>query len=72
MGIRSVVVVPSDTSQLDQPGRIYVGGAGNVALVTDGGDEVTFVGVIKGTVLPVIVKKVKATDTTATNMLVNY
>ncbi len=72
MAIHSKVVVPSDTATLDQPGHIYVGGAGNIAVVTDGDDEVTFVGVVKGTILPVLIKQVKATDTSATNMLVNY
>lgn len=66
------VVVPSDTATLDQAGTIYVGGAGNIACVTERGDEVTFVGMLKGTILPVLIKQVKSTDTTATNMLVTF
>lgn len=65
-------VTKSDTATLAQPGRIYVGGAGNLAVVTDEGDAVTFVGVLKGTILDVIVKQVKATGTTATNLLVVF
>ncbi len=72
MNTRSVVVVPSDTAGLPQPGTIYVGGAGNLKVLTEGDDEVTFAGVIKGTILPVQVKKVFATGTTATNLLVTY
>ena len=72
MSIHAKVVVPSDTATLDQPGEIYVGSSGDIACVTDGGDSVTFVGVVGGTILPVIIKQVLATNTTASNMLVNY
>jgi hypothetical protein len=45
---------------------LYVGGAGNVAVTTIGGDDVTFNAVPIGTVLPVQVLKLKSTGTTAT------
>jgi hypothetical protein len=45
---------------------LFIGGAGNVAVTTIGGDEVTFNATPIGTVLPVQVLKVKATGTTAT------
>tara|TARA_R110000824_G_scaffold54463_17_gene150326 strand:+ start:4603 stop:4872 length:270 start_codon:yes stop_codon:yes gene_type:complete len=48
---------------------LYVGVAGNVELVTVGGDTVTFVGVVAGTFLPVLVKQVVAAGTTASNIL---
>ena len=48
---------------------LYVGTAGNVELVTVGGDTVTFVGVVAGTFLPVLVKQVVAAGTTASNIL---
>jgi hypothetical protein len=44
---------------------LYVGGAGNVAVTTIGGDIVTFSGVPAGTIIPVQVIKV-ASATTAT------
>lgn len=44
---------------------LYVGGAGNIAVTTIGGDILTFSGVAAGTVLPVQVIKV-ASATTAT------
>ena len=48
---------------------LYVGSAGNVQVVTVGGDTVTFVGVVAGTFLPVLVKQVVAAGTTASNIL---
>jgi hypothetical protein len=45
---------------------LYVGGAGNVAVTTIGGDDVIFNAVPIGTVLPVQVLKLKSTGTTAT------
>jgi hypothetical protein len=48
---------------------LYVGGAGNVAVETVGGDVVTFNGVTAGQFLPVQVLKVKSTGTSATNII---
>lgn len=48
---------------------IYVGGAGNIVLVTENGDQVTFNGVPVGTVLPVRGQYVRSTSTTATNLV---
>jgi hypothetical protein len=48
---------------------LYIGGAGNVSVTTIGGDVVTFTAVPVGTVLPVQVKKLAATLTTATNII---
>jgi hypothetical protein len=45
---------------------IYVGGAGNVTVVTEGGDTVTFTAPPVGSIIPVSVQLVKATLTTAT------
>jgi len=72
MAIYAKTVTPSDTAELAQPGQIYVGGGGDIKVITDGGDTTTFVGVVGGTILPVLVKKVFATGTDATNMLVTY
>lgn len=49
--------------------RIYVGGTGDVKVVTENGDTVTFSAVPVGTVLPVRVKQVLSTGTTATNLV---
>lgn len=45
---------------------LYVGGAGNIAVVTIGGDILTFSGVPAGTTLPIQVIKVSSGGTTAT------
>jgi hypothetical protein len=57
---------------LTYPSIIYVGVGGNVRVLTAQGDDVTFVGVQAGGVVPVQVLKVFATSTTATNMLAIY
>jgi hypothetical protein len=48
---------------------LYVGGAGNVVMVTEGGDTVTFTGVPAGTTLVIRFKQIRSTNTTATNMV---
>jgi hypothetical protein len=45
---------------------LFIGGAGNVAVTTLGGDDVIFNAVPVGTILAVQVLKVKSTGTTAT------
>lgn len=63
-------VTPSDSAELTQVGRaLYVGAAGNVAVTTQDGSALTFVGVPAGSTLPVRAKKVLATGTTATSIL---
>lgn len=53
-----------------QPVRaIWVGGAGDLKVITIGGSTITFVGVPTGTLLPVHVGTVVRTGTTSTNML---
>lgn len=62
-------VIPSDTVRFpDEVGGIWVGGAGNVALVKRDGTPVTFAGVPAGTFLPITCIGVNATNTTATLM----
>jgi len=45
---------------------LYVGGTGNVSVITIGGDQLTFAGVPAGTTLPIQVKRLRSTSTTAT------
>jgi len=64
------VVVPNDSSDLPRPyATVYIGGAGNIKVTSENGDTSLFVGVIAGTFLPVSVKRVWATTTTATNLV---
>lgn len=66
-------ITPHDTNALTASTRaIYVGGAGNIVLVTSGGDTLTLMAVPVGTVLPIEAKVVKATSTTATNLVGLY
>jgi len=70
---RAFAITGSDSTDLTVfPRAIYVGGAGNVKVVTLGGDEVTFNGVLAGTILPVRVKKVFSTGISATNLIGVY
>lgn len=58
-------VTPSDTAG-NQCRAIYVGGTGDVTVVTLGGNTVTFKAVPVGVILPVECALIKATLTTAT------
>lgn len=68
---RSAAVSPNDSTDLANVTRaLWVGGAGNVALMlVDDSSAVTFVGVAAGTLLPLRVKRVMSTNTTATNIV---
>lgn len=48
---------------------LYVGSAGNVAITTVGGDVVTFNNVPTGSILPIQVRRLMSTGTTATNLM---
>jgi len=68
----AAAVMPNDDSDLDNIGVLYVGGAGDVSVLLDGQADnapVTFVGVPAGSWLPVRVRRVRNTDTTATDIL---
>jgi hypothetical protein len=73
---RAAAVTPSDT--VDIPAVtggtnngcvLYIGGAGNIKVTTVGGDDVVFVGLSAGQFVPVQVKRVWSTSTTATNIV---
>ena len=60
----------SPQSGMGNPGcYLYVGGAGNVSVVTIGNDIATFFGVPAGTTLPIQVIKLRSTSTSATNIV---
>lgn len=73
---RAAAVTPSDTVDIaavtggsNNGCVLYVGGAGDVKVLTIGGDEVTFSAVTGGTFMPVQVLRVYSTGTTATNIV---
>jgi len=65
-------ITPSNTANLNQISTIYCGGAGDIKVDTEGGNTVTFKGFLASIILPVSVKKVYATGTTATNLLATW
>jgi len=67
------LVTPSDSDDLaDEARGIYVGGAGDVRVVTRNGDDEIFFGVPVGFIIPCYITKVFATGTDATNLLQLY
>lgn len=70
---RGFAIVANDAADLSAETRaIYVGVAGDLAVVLSAGDEVSFVGLAGGTILPIRVRRVKATGTTATQLVGLY
>jgi hypothetical protein len=63
-----VAVTTSDSTVLTTTRAVFVGGAGNLAVVLSSGTTLTLTGVTAGSLLPLRVTKVKATGTTATNI----
>lgn len=66
----AAAVTKSDATVLPATRGLYIGGAGDVAVSMAADDSsVTFTAVPAGTVLPVRVKKVLSTGTTATTIV---
>lgn len=65
---RQFAITPSDATDLPEPMLIYVGVAGNVALV-DKDDNVIVYAASAGAILPCLAKRVNATSTTATGLV---
>lgn len=66
----AAAVTPHDTNDLATSSRsLYVGTAGHVAVITVGGETVTFSNVPAGGVVPVRAKRVLVTGTTASNIV---
>lgn len=61
-------ITPSNTAYL-RATALYVGTGGDVAVVTEANSTVTFANVPDGSVLPVRVKQVLSTGTTASDIL---
>ncbi len=68
----AVAITPSDSVNLTTPSVVYVGVGGSVKVTTAQGDDVTFAGLIAGTVIPVQVIRVWSTGTTATSLVRIY
>ena len=77
---RAAAVTPSDTANIPSVSGpagetvnngcvLYVGGLGDVRVLTAGGDDVVFSALPAGTFVPVNVVRVFSTNTTATNIV---
>jgi hypothetical protein len=65
-----IAVTPSDSTAIATlPRALYVGGAGNIAVLMEDDSTATFSSVPAGTLLPIRVKRVNSTNTTATLIL---
>ena len=63
-------IVPDDAGAFMMvTDALYVGGAGNLRVLMAEGTDVTFIGVLAGTIYPLRVTRVYATNTTATNIV---
>lgn len=67
-------VTPSDATDLTNgiARSLYIGATGDVAVITLNGDTVTFVGAVAGSTIPIFVKRVLSTGTTATSIVALY
>lgn len=62
-------VTTSDSTTYAPTRAVWVGGAGNLAVVmVDQSAAITLTGVAAGTLLPISVTKIMSTNTTATNI----
>lgn len=67
---RAETITTSDSLELSYVTRgIYVGTAGDVVVVTTNGDTATFKNAVAGSIIPIRAKQVKATNTTASNLV---
>ena len=65
-----VAITPSDSTDIGVRIRaIWVGGAGNVAVVCHDGSTQTLVGAQAGSIIPILARRVNSTNTTATNLV---
>ena len=66
-------ITPSDVADLPFVTRaVYFGGSGDLRILTAAGEDVTFLFVPQGVILPVRAKKVFASGTTATSLMGMY
>jgi hypothetical protein len=66
-----VTITPSDANNLDRLMMIYCGSTGNIVVQDANGTQITYVAAV-GLILPILVKKVMATNTTVTQVIGLY
>ena len=65
-------ITPADSELVNMSRAVYVGSAGNMKVITYGDETITFQGIPAGSLLPIVVKQIYSTDTTASAILVLY
>lgn len=65
-------VTPNDSTDLSQYGTLYVGTGGDVKVDLVISGTVTYTNVADGSFLPILVKRVHSTGTTASDIVVQY
>ena len=68
--LTAFTVTPDDAADLPEASRaVYIGTGGNLSVRMLSGEVVTFAGLAAGTFLPVRVSRIRATGTTAGNII---
>ena len=65
-------VTASNTANINPTRGVYIGGAGDLKVDTAGGTTITLSATAAGSILPISVKRIYATGTTATNIVALY
>ena len=69
-GVNAEAVTPDDSTDLTNVTRgLYVGTGGDLVVIMQGGQTITFTAVPTGAVLPIRVSRVKSTSTTASDIV---
>jgi len=73
-GTTGVVVTPSDSVDIvgataNTPAALFVGTGGDISVITLGGSTLVLKNIADGSFLPIQVTRVKATSTTATDIV---
>lgn len=67
--VNCIAITPADADLVAPVRALYIGGGGNVRINDSGGGSVVFANVPAGVILPVMARRVWATNTTATNIV---
>lgn len=65
-------VTASDSTTYDDARGVYVGVTGDLAVEFEGGETVTLVGIAAGMIHPIRAKKILATGTDATDIVIFF
>lgn len=69
-GRSAFAITPNDSTDLATAARaVYVGGSGDIRVQDLDGNDITLSGAVAGSTIPLAVKRVYSTNTTATNLV---